>query len=349
MKYSNLFYFHTLNSIGGIETFFYQLAKKYGKDFDITIFYRNADPAQVKRLSQYARVKKYRDGNILHAQRAFVCFNTDIINNIEADEYFQMLHGEYTKLGVYPEMHPKITKWISVSEVVRDAYKKGKGEDSIVCYNPYTPVKPRKVLNLVSATRLTADKGLKRMKALAEALDEAGIPYRWDIYTDKKTEAINNPSICTRQPRLDVVDFIAAADYFVQLSDSEGYCYSVVEALSVGTPVIVTDFKVAHEIGVVNGKNGWILPMDMKNLPIADIYKGLKRFKYEPLPDIWDQLLVKSDSSIFEDEPTVITVRCKRVYFDLDFKRMMSYGETWECDRKRADYLEDLNLVEVLE
>ena len=349
MKYANLFYFNTLNSIGGIETFFYQLGKKYGKDFDMTLFYRKGDSEQVRRLSEFMRVKKYREGQKIRAKRAFVCFSTDIMDNIEADEYFQMLHGDYTSLGVWPQENSKIQKWISVSKVVRDAYKKGKGEDSIVCYNPYTPVKPRKVLNLVSATRLTADKGLNRMKALAEALDGADIPYRWDIYTDKKTEAINNPSICTRQPRLDVVDFIAAADYFVQLSDAEGYCYSVVEALSVGTPVIVTDFKVAHEIGVVNGKDGWILPMDMKDLPIADIYKGLKKFKYEPLPDIWNQLLVKSDSSISEDEPTVITVRCKRVYFDLDFKRMMGYGETWECDRRRADYLEDLDLVEVLE
>lgn len=349
MKYANLFYFNTLNSIGGIETFFYQLGKKYGKDFDITIFYRTADAGQVRRLSEFCRVKKYRDGQTIRAKRAFLCFNLDLLPHIEADEYYQMLHGDYVSLGVYPQTDPKITKWISVSEVVRDAYKKGKGEDSIVCYNPYTPVKPRKVLNLVSATRLTKDKGLNRMKALAEALDTAGIPYRWDIYTDKNTEAVVNPSICTRPPRLDVIDFVANADYFVQLSDAEGYCYSVVEALSVGTPVIVTDFKVAHEIGVVNGKNGWILPMDMKDLPIADIYKGLKKFKYEPLPDIWDQLLVKSDSSTYEDEPTVITVRCKRVYFDLDFKRMMGYGETWECDRKRADYLEGLNLVEVLE
>ena len=348
MKYSNLFYFHTLNSIGGIETFFYQLAKKYGKDFDITIFYRNADPAQVKRLSQYARVKKYRDGSILHAQRAFVCFNTDIINNIEADEYFQMLHGEYTKLGVYPEMHPKITKWISVSEVVRDAYKKGKGEDSIVCYNPYTPVKPRKVLNLVSATRLTSDKGWNRMCVLADALDKAGIPFQWTVYTDAH-KAVTNPSITIKPPRLDVVDFIADADYYVQLSDSEGYCYSVVESLSVGTPVIVTDFKVAHEIGVVNGKNGFILPMDMQNLPIVEISRGLKKFKYEPLEDRWWELLVKGDSNYEETANDPIKVRCRKIYFDMQLNRMVNYGEEWECTRRRADELENLDLAEVLE
>ena len=349
MKYDNLFYFHTLNSIGGIETFFYQIGKKYGKDFDITIFYRTADAGQVRRLSEFCRVKKYRDGQTIRAKRAFLCFNLDLLPHIEADEYYQMLHGDYVSLGVYPQTDPKITKWISVSEVVRDAYKKGKGEDSIVCYNPYTPVKPRKVLNLVSATRLTADKGLNRMKALAEALDAAGIPYRWDIYTDKKTEVINNPSICTRQPRLDVVDFIAAADYFVQLSDAEGYCYSVVEALSVGTPVIVTDFKVAHEIGVVNGKNGWILPMSMENLPIAEIYKGLKKFEYKPLPDKWGELLVKGDSNYEDTANDPVKVRSRKYYFDLQLNRTVNCGEEWECTRRRADELENLDLVEVLE
>ena len=348
MKYANLFYFHTINSIGGIETFFYQLAKKYGADFDITIFYREADPAQVHRLSQYARLKKYRDGKVIHAKRAFVCFNTDIMDYIDADEYYQMLHGDYTSLGVYPEKHPKITKWISVSEVVRDAYKKGRGEDSIVSYNPFQPVKPKKVLSLVSATRLTPDKGYRRMEVFADELDKAGIPFIWTVYTDTNM-VVSNRNIVIRPPRLDIVDFIANADYFVQLSDAEGYCYSVVEALSVGTPVIVTDFKVAKEIGVVNGVNGFILPMNMENLPIADIYKGLKKFKYTPLPDRWGELLVKSDENYDDIADDIVRVRSVKYYLDMQLGHMVNYNDEWECTRRRADELENLDLVEVLE
>lgn len=348
MKYSNVFYFHTLNSIGGIETFFYQLGKKYGKKFDITIFYRFGDPQQVSRLAQFVRVKKYRDGTTIRTHRMFVCFNTEILENVEADEVYQMLHGDYVSLGVYPNSHPKIQKWISVSETVRNAYMKGTGEDSIVSYNPFTPEKPRKVLNLVSATRLTKDKGYGRMEILADALTKAGIPFIWTVYTDTQ-RAVTNPNIILRPPRLDIIDYIANADYFVQLSDAEGYCYSIVEALSVGTPVIATDFKVVHEIGLINGKNGWILPMNMENLPIADIYKGLKKFKYEPLPDKWDELLVASDPTYEEEANSLVRVRCKKYYFDLEFNRMMNYGEEWECTRRRADDLENLNLVEILE
>lgn len=344
---TNVFYFDQINSIGGIETFFYQLGKKYGKDHDITLFYRSGDATQIKRLSQYINVRKYREGQIIRCKRAFVCFNSDLLNNIEAEEYYQVLHGDYTSMGVYPKDHPKIQHRVAVSEVVRASYERGRGINSIVSYNPFTPEKPRKVLNLVSATRLTREKGWNRMLALAEAFDKAGIPFHWTVYTDDLTKKPNNPSIVLCPPRLDVLDFIANADYYVQLSDVEGYCYSIVEALSVGTPVIVTDFKVAHEIGVVNGKNGWIVRMSMENLPIDDIYKGLKKFKYDAPVDKWGELLAEGVSADDEGLPKSVWVKCKKVYFDLEFNRMMDYGEEWECLVKRAHYLEDMGLVEI--
>ena len=53
---TNLFYFKQLNVIGGIETFFYNLVRKYGKDYDITILYREADREQVRRLAKYVQL-----------------------------------------------------------------------------------------------------------------------------------------------------------------------------------------------------------------------------------------------------------------------------------------------------
>ena len=331
--YTNLFYFHTLNSIGGIETFFWQLGKKYGKKYDITLFYRTGDANQVRRLSEYIRVKKYHDGQKIRAKRAFLCFNTDIVDNIIADEYWQMLHGDYVSLGVYPMEHPNITKWIAVSDVVRKAYM---------------VEKPKKVLRLISATRLTPDKGFHRMETLADALDAAGIPFEWMVYSDSPRK-FRNQSIIIRPPRLDILNFIANSDYYVQLSDAEGYCYSVVEALSVGTPVIVTDFKVSHEIGIVNGENGFILPMDMSKIPCDEIYKGVKRFKYKPLPDSWGELLLPGKDEDYEDPNKTVKVRCKRIYFDIELQREMKFGEEWEVKLKRADQLYDLNLIDLVE
>ena len=346
--YINVFYFNTLNSIGGIETFFWNLGKKYGKDFDITLFYRSGDHAQIERLSQFVRVKRFHDGMKIRCKRAFVCFNTDIMDNIEADEYYQMLHGDYVSLGVYPQFHEKIQKYISVSETVRDSYQKGKGEDSIVSYNPFVPVKTRKVLNLISATRLTPDKGLNRMIALADALDAENIPYLWTVFTDVPRPS-KNPNVIMLKPKLNVIDYIANADYYVQLSNAEGYCYSVVEALSVGTPVIVTDFKVVHEIGVENGKNGWILPMSMEDIPITEIYKGLKKFKYTAPEDSWSDLLVPGTCEDYEDPNKAVKVKCKKIYWDIEFKREMKYGEEWGVPLRRADKLFDLGLIDFVE
>mgnify|MGYP003293565189 CR=1 FL=1 len=345
---SNLFYFHTLNSIGGVETFFYQLAKKYGKKFDITIMYSNGNPEQIKRLSEYVRVKQYKDGERIKCKRCFVAFNAGILDNVDAEEYIQMLHGDYRSLGVIPDRHPKIQKYVAVSEVVREAYRDITGDDPVVSYNPFIPVKPKKVLRLVSATRLTPDKGMRRMEKLAQVLDDEKIPFVWDIYTDV-IRPFKNPSISIHEPRLDIVDFIADADYFVQLSDAEGYCYSVVESLSVGTPVIITDFKVAHEIGVQDRVNGFILPMDMSQIPTREIYRGLKKFKYDPLPDKWDELLLPVPSDYEEQMKMPVKVECKKVYFDLEFNRMMSAGETWECKRKRAEVLMNLGVVNIIE
>lgn len=343
---TNIFYFNTLNSIGGIESFFYQLGKKYGKDFDICVYYRSADLNQVERLSKVVRVRRYRDGQTIRCKRAFLCFNLDIIDHVEAEEYYQMLHGDYVQIGVFPDKNSKIEKWVAVSEVVRDSYKAYTGENSVVSYNPYTPTKPRKVLHLISATRLTAEKGYQRMITLAEALDKAGIPFVWDIYTDS-IKHFDNPSVAFHKPRLDILDYIADADYLVQLSDTEGFCYSIVEALSAGTPVIVTDFKVAHEIGVKDRVNGFILPLTMENIPVNDIYRGLKKFKYTPPEDKWGELLVPGKpENLIEDKE--VRIRCRKIYWDIEWKRNMEYGEEWNVPMERAEKLLDLNLVELV-
>ena len=160
---TNLFYFKQLNSIGGIETFFWNLAQKYGKDYDITVLYRTGDAEQVKRLSELVRVRKYRDGEHVKCKRAFCAFNTDILDYIDAEEYYQVLHGDYRSLNVLPQKHNKLQEYVACSKVVRDAYSDITGKVAEVSYNPFVYQKPRKVLRLVSATRLTPDKGLKRM------------------------------------------------------------------------------------------------------------------------------------------------------------------------------------------
>ena len=340
MHYKNIFYFSYLNKIGGIETFFYYLSKKY-KDWDITIFYQAGDINQIKRLKQYVRVNKYK-GEHIKCDKAFFCFNLDIIDNVEAKEYIQIAHGDYKSMGLKPNIHPKITKYVGVSNQVCNTYKEVTGYETETVYNPIELDKPKKVLNLISATRLTKEKGKDRIIKLAKIFDDAQIPYLWTIFTDD-INAIDNPNIIYMKPRLDIINYIANADYLVQLSDNEGFCYSVVEALCVGTPVIVTECPVFKELGVTNN-NGFILDFDLSNIPINDIYNGLPEFKYSPKEDNWYNILEKGNSTYKEELEMKYLVEALDIYekdniTDNELERIPKAGERFEVSKERLDVL----------
>ena len=44
-----------------------------------------------------------------------------------------------------------------------------------------------------------------------------------------------------------------------------------------------------------------------------------------------------------------VTVKVKKVYLDLRFSKMMDFGEEFEVDRKRAEELSNLGLVDIVE
>lgn len=161
--YSNIFYFRNINSIGGVESYFNYLAKKY-QDLDITVFYDEGDDNQLKRLSKLVRVEKY-EGQKLNCKKIFVNYSSEgILNNTEAKEYIFIIHADYKnqKNLVFKE-HPKINRYIAVSKEVAKNFEEVTGHKAEVSYNPVFLDKPRRVLNLISATRLTEEKGRDRM------------------------------------------------------------------------------------------------------------------------------------------------------------------------------------------
>lgn len=352
----NVFYFRVLNKIGGIETFFYYLAKKY-KNWDITVYYSKGDIEQIRRLKKYIRVKKY-NGEKIKCNRIFFNFNLDIINNVEADEYIQIAHGDYKAMGLKPNIHSKIDRYVGVSKQVCNTYKEVTGFDTKLVYNPIEIDKPRKVLNLISATRLTKEKGKDRIIKLAETLNKNNIPYIWTIFTDD-INTINNPNIIYMNPRLDIINYIANSDYLVQLSDNEGYCYSVIESLMVGTPVIVTECPVFKELGVINNKNGYILNFDMQSIPINDIYTKIPEFEYNPPEDNWGDLLIKGKSKYKEELKMKFLVQATDKYErtntnDIELtalhgtRYVPKTGEQWEVNFARKETLVELGFVTVI-
>ena len=342
--YGNILYFDNINKIGGVESFFYYLAKKY-QNLDITILYSTADPVQLARLKKIVRVKQYV-GQKIKCKKAFFNYNLKPINNIEAEEYYEIIHADYKTLGYKPNVHPKINHYLGVSQLVCDSFQQLTGIKCELVYNPIVLEKPKKILKLISATRLTKEKGKNRIITLAKALDDAAIPYIWTIYTND-INAIDNPNIIYREPQLDISSYIADADYLVQLSDAEGYGYSPVEALMLGIPVIVTDLPVFKELGF-DETNSIKLPLDMKNIPIEKIYEHNFNFKYTPKEDSWGKILYLGKSTYQDELNTEYEVEALRIYQEENIRdnqlgRIPKTGEHWKVTKERLDILRGEN------
>lgn len=348
LRLKNVLYFPSFNVVGGIETYCYQMGLKYGKEYDITILFKSGDQAMLAKIAKVCRVIRYRDGDEVECDVFIFGYGHEILDHVKAKRIIQTFHADYICRHLNPCMDERITDRFGVAENttegIREHYDWAK--DIVTMYNPYVPEKPRKVLKLVSATRLTPEKGFDRMVKLADALEAANIPFHWLVFTDKP-RAFPNKSVTVLPARLDVLDFIADADYLVQLSDTEGYSYSIVEALSVGTPVIVTDIPVAAEQGVVNGKTGFILPFNMNDIPVDAIYKGLRKFTYTPRESHYETVLAKGKSEYAKVMNGIVSVQATMRYNDLVLGRTVDRGETIEVTPERAELLIDKGLAEI--
>ncbi|MCQ2750026.1 MAG: glycosyltransferase [Clostridia bacterium] len=103
-------------------------------------------------------------------------------------------------------------------------------------------------------------------------------------------------NLFTRMNPVDnIKDYIKDCDYLVQLSDSESFCYSVVESLELGVPVIVTPIPVYDELGIEEDKHRITLDFDMSNVDVLKIYNSRFNFKYvhdnELIRTQWTRLL----------------------------------------------------------
>lgn len=348
----NILYYKVFYEIGGTESFIYYLCKKY-KNKDITVYYRDGDPKQLARLRRLVRVKKY-EGEEIECDNAFFNYHYDIIDHVHAKQYIQVLHTDYSKQNVPFTRCAKMTKYLGVSKAVATNFTKMTGLPCEVAYNPIDVDKPRKVLRLISATRLSAEKGFQRMVTLCNALKKSGIPYEWIVFTNDTSregiEGIGDDSFIFKNPVLNITDYIADADYLVQLSNNRrtDFGYTPCEALCLGIPVIVTPCDSFKELGIVDGENGYVLDFDMNNIDIDKIYKKRPTFKYEPPKDIYGDLLKGKSTYDFTQEDYEL-VQCINTYSDSvlgELKTEMS--PPYLVTKARAKVLSDMGYAKIL-
>ncbi len=297
IEHTNIFWVGSLNVIGGVETFIYELAKKF-KNYDLLILYKSIPKEQLRRLRKYVKSIKY-DNQKIKCKKLFMNYDISIIDNVEAEEYIEIIHCVFKHNILEPHTHPKIDKYYAVGQEACDSFKEITGLGCEVLHNPLDIDKPKKILKLLSATRLDSDKGkvLERTRKLANELEKNNIPYRWLIFTTSD-DKLKNPNITFMKPQLDIRNYIADTDYLVQLSDTEAFCYSVLESLYLNTPVIVTPIPCfIDEMGVKNEINGYILDFNMEAIPTKDIYNKIPKFEYKPLKDEWEDKIIKIKSN----------------------------------------------------
>ena len=315
-----IFYIRSINIIGGVEQWMYYIAKMFGKRKDFIVLYRDGDKKQLLRLAKHCRIQMYNDEKV-KCDTAVFCYNFDIIDKIEAKEYYHFIHGNIAAVKkLYPQIDmispPQITKRYSVSEITKDGYKEVYGIDTEVFYNILDIDKIKKTINnsgvlkLITASRLRdAIKGFDYMEEIVKELKTHGIPYQWLCFSDKpEKEIIGNYTFM--RPNLDITPYIADADYLVQTSIDESYGYSIVESLMLDTPVIVMGIPVLKELGIKDGVHGYILNFDMSNLDVEKIYRDKPIIKnYIPPMDIdkWETILGKDikDIYVYDEEETL--------------------------------------------
>lgn len=272
-----LIYNYDLYKIGGTETFLLNFCK-YFKDKNIIILYHSGRTECLNELHKYTILcrdngKDTYDCDVLILGNYFA---SNINDRVRAKERYQMIHADYTGMReagwniTYKK--PENVKPICVSDVAAQGLKREYGYDSIVNYNILDKdLANERPMVFITLSRATKEKGIERIIALSQLFKKHNKKFLWLLCGTVAEQSANSvlreirriPEIVLVPPSSNNKALIGAADYLVQLSDTESFCYSAYEALIMGKPVIVTDFPESVNI-VKQGKNGYIIPRDVK-------------------------------------------------------------------------------------
>lgn len=347
--------------IGGIETFVYNFAKRMCKTYDLTVVYEAGDPAQISRIRKYCKVEKYvgqemETDVVIYA----TAWGARPIDKIKAKKKYQMIHADWEQFNLRTKSVFKfqegIDGYVSVSKQAAVAFEKMYGVKSQVIYNLLDlEQKIDKVLIFITASRIGVEKGFERMAIMAEKLKQKGKKFIWWVFGDISSPAYKervfkflgkHPEFVIMPPRLDILGYIKRADYLVQLSDTEAFCYSIYEALQLGTPCIVTEFPSAYE-QVKPGENGYIVKFDLSDLDADKIFDEIPKnggFVEKSTEKDWIKLIgeprEKPPKYVFKDS---VMVKVKSSYFDIELDRRVNIDEEFETTNERAKLLIEKN------
>lgn len=333
-----LLYTSYLHIIGGIETFVLNFLELLGDDYEIAVLCPRLPKELAERITKKAK--------LIQNQEPISCDNLVMVRQMDSIPFYVTFKKSFRMCHSYKQQSSWLIKLdcdkvIHVSKASKSSYE----STGTVIYNPLLKT-TKKSLLLVSATRIPAtDKGknAERMLKLAKKLNDAKIPFLWFNFSDQPLQGapkgfMNVGAFQDLQP------FISKADYLVQLSDQEGFGYSVLEALINNVAVLCTPFATTEELGVKNGVNGYIIPYNLD----FDLNKLLKvpEFTYtynnEAIKKKWTRLFDAKSAKkkkLAPEDP--VKVQILRSYKDIALNKFLNVNQIVEMTLQRAQFIQE--------
>lgn len=262
-----------------------QLGKCYKDKYDIVILYDEINEKTKKSFEEYFKCIKRETDKVYLCNRLLVTYSSYFYpkNIVNLDKNYLFIHGNMSDYENAMKYYDDIyTNYVAVSKVASIKAKGYFPTDEIeYVLNPYKLDREvKKRMKLTSTLRSTKVKRIDRIEKMAKLMDELDIPYTWEVFTDKN-ENTNIKGLIFRERIPDPLPYVKDSDYFVLLSDSESFSYSVIEALSVNTKVVVTPLPVYNEIGVIEDENAIVIPFEYFDDENTDKLKDVILTMYE--------------------------------------------------------------------
>lgn len=359
---SIIIYLDYVYEIGGIESWLYYLCQNLYSYYNITFLFDVGSMKQLKRLNKYVNVEHRNRDKTYICNILLIASNwSGSPKNIKYDKCISTVHSDYKYFNEQLKANLSVVKEadevVCVSKNAADSIKELFGIDGRIIPNILgKKEKTNKILHLVSFTRLSEEKGYSRICTLVKILKENNIKFDWKIFSDiegKNLEKINYPEVIFMKPTLDIYDYIVDANYVVQLSDTEAFCYTIHEALQYGTPVIVTDIEAFKDV-VIDEYNGYKIKLDMSNVNsefLSKIVNNIpKDFKYnenfDELKSLWFEVLgdpVEIDDKDYSSTDKIVNLEVLESYYDVELKKDVNPGDIIKVDNLRAYELTTIN------
>lgn len=365
IKHKNIIFVGNIAAIGGVETYLYELVKKY-HDYDIGVVYRFCDPIQKKRLKQFVPVYELKNEPI-ECEVAVINCDMTILDYLPKEIYkenlkpgdprgiYQGVHADYTHpaMGKLPQ-DPRIKEYLCITKEQMDKFPLMTSATNYrLCRNPLTLEPSEKPLVIVSPTRLTKQKGGEMMLRLSYELERQGTKYVWFVITTEEyleDPIFKNRNVIWIKSRLDIDYFLSLADWVVLPSECEGDSYTIREALYRGIPIVARELGYFKEYGIKDGKNALFIN-DLNIEKVAKRMLNRLKFTFEPIKDSYDEIFIKSKSHYKPNESKVKLKCICWTGFSLNLEnRFIQEGETIEVSEDRAeDLLHYPNCFEVVD